>query len=43
MPQDDSLIWSADVATDGSRRVTVRMRNGTGYDVVIDDKVGAPS
>jgi len=43
VPQDDSLIWSADVATDGSRRVTVRMWNGTGYDVVIDDKVGAPS
>ena len=38
-PTDDSLVWSADVATDGSRHVTVRAWNGSGYDVVIDDKV----
>lgn len=42
MPVDESLIWSADVATDGSRRVTVRSWNGTGYDMVIDDRVAAP-
>ena len=41
-PADDSLVWSADVAADGSRRVTVRAWNGSGYDVVIDDKVAAP-
>jgi hypothetical protein len=38
-PRDESLTWTADVATDGGRRVTVRMWNGTGYDVVIDDRV----
>ncbi len=42
-PQDESLIWSADVATDGSRHVTVRMWTGTGYETVIDDRVGAPA
>ncbi|KKW93391.1 YybH family protein [Sphingobium chungbukense] len=41
MPRDESLTWSADVATDGSRRVTVRMWNGTDYETVIDDKVAA--
>ena len=41
-PADDSLIWSADVATDGSRRVIVRSWNGSDYEVVIDDKVAAP-
>ena len=41
-PADDSLVWSADVATDGSRHVTVRAWNGSAYDVVIDDKVAAP-
>jgi hypothetical protein len=41
-PADDSLIWTADVAADGSRHVTVRAWNGSGYDVVIDDKVAAP-
>lgn len=41
-PADESLIWSADVAADGSRRITVRAWNGSGYDVVIDDRVGAP-
>ena len=39
---DDSLTWTADIATDGSRRITVRSWNGTDYDVVIDDKVAAP-
>ncbi|MBJ7443994.1 MAG: hypothetical protein JHD32_06700 [Sphingobium sp.] len=42
-PPDDSLLWSAQVATDGSRRVTVQMWNGSGYDIVIDDRVGAAS
>ncbi|WP_327752676.1 DUF4440 domain-containing protein [Sphingobium sp. SJ10-10] len=41
MSGDDSLTWSADVATDGSRRVTVRMWNGADYETVIDDKVAA--
>ena len=41
MPDDDSLTWSADVATDGSRRVTVRMWNGADYETVIDNKVAA--
>lgn len=41
MPRDESLTWTADVATDGSRRVTVRMWNGTDYDTVIDDRVAA--
>lgn len=41
-PADDSLTWNADVATDGSRRVTVRAWNGSDYDVVIDDRVAAP-
>jgi len=40
-PRDDSLTWTADVATDGSRRVTVRMWNGTDYETVIDDRVAA--
>lgn len=43
LPPDESLLWSADVATDGSRVVTVRMWNGTGYDLVIEDKVKATS
>ncbi|RJG54977.1 hypothetical protein D0Z70_11170 [Sphingobium terrigena] len=42
-PPDDSLLWSAQVATDGSRRVTVQIWNGSGYDDVIDDRVGAAS
>ena len=40
-PADESLLWSADVAPDGSRHVTVRAWNGTGYDLVIDDNVAA--
>ena len=36
---DDSLIWSADVAPDGGRHVTVRIWNGSAYDMVIDDRV----
>ncbi|WP_375197433.1 hypothetical protein [Sphingobium sp.] len=40
-PKDDSLTWTADVATDGSRRVTVRMWNGADYETVIDDRVAA--
>lgn len=42
-PPDDSLLWSAQVAPDGSRRVTVQMWNGSVYDSVIDDRVGAAS
>ncbi|WP_420145279.1 YybH family protein [Sphingobium sp.] len=42
-PPDQSLIWTADVAADGSRQVTVRMWNGTTYDNVIDDRVKAGS
>ncbi|SCW67140.1 hypothetical protein SAMN02927924_01999 [Sphingobium faniae] len=41
-PADESLLWSADAATDGSRHVTVRMWNGTDYETVIDDRVEAP-
>lgn len=41
VPKDESLLWSADVATDGSRRVTVRLWNGTAYETVIDDRVAA--
>ena len=39
---DESLVWSADVAADGSRRVSVRSWNGAAYDVVIDDRVASP-
>ncbi|MGC4250783.1 MAG: hypothetical protein QM605_04755 [Sphingobium sp.] len=41
-PADESLLWTADVAADGSRHVTVRIWNGKDYETVIDDKVGAP-
>ncbi|WP_253339346.1 DUF4440 domain-containing protein [Sphingobium sp. OAS761] len=40
-PADRSLLWTADVAPDGARRVTVRMWTGEGYETVIDDQVGA--
>jgi ketosteroid isomerase-like protein len=40
-PADESLIWSADVAPDNSRRVMVKMWTGETYETVIDDKVGA--
>ena len=42
-PPDDSLLWSADVAADGSRTVTVQIWNGSSYDAVIADRVGAGS
>ena len=42
-PPDDSLLWSADVAADGSRTVNVQLWNGSGYDAVITDRVGAGS
>ncbi|ALR20254.1 MULTISPECIES: hypothetical protein [Sphingobium] len=42
-PKDESLLWSADVAGDGSRHVTVRMWTGADYETVIDDRVGAPA
>ena len=41
-PADESLLWNAEAAPDGRRHVTVRVWNGTGYDVVIDDRVAAP-
>ena len=41
-PADESLLWSAEVAPDGGRRVMVRAWNGSDYELVIDDKVGAP-
>jgi hypothetical protein len=40
-PADESLIWRADVAPDGARRVTVSVWNGSGYDRVIEDVVAA--
>lgn len=42
-PRDESLIWTADVAADNSRRVTVRMWTGETYETIIDDKVKAGS
>ena len=41
-PTDESLLWNAEVAPDGGRHVTVRVWNGTSYDMVIDDRVAAP-
>jgi len=32
-----------EAGADGGRRVTVRMWNGSDYDIVIDDRVGAAS
>lgn len=40
-PQDESLLWTADVAADNSRRVTVKMWTGDAYETVIDDRVAA--
>ncbi|EAT08926.1 hypothetical protein NYF14_06425 [Sphingobium sp. 10 DY56-G10] len=40
---DDSLLWTAEVAPDKSRRVTVRMWTGAAYETVIDDNVKAGS
>ncbi|WIW88629.1 DUF4440 domain-containing protein [Sphingobium sp. V4] len=40
-PPDESLVWSADVAPDLSRRVTVKMWTGETYETVIDDRVQA--
>ena len=42
-PADDSLLWTAEVAPDKSRRVTVRMWTGAAYETVIDDNVKAGS
>ncbi|WP_088185703.1 YybH family protein [Sphingobium sp. Z007] len=42
-PPDESLVWNADGATDGSRQVTVRMWTGAAYETVIDDRVKAGS
>ena len=40
-PADESLMWDYVVGDDASRAVRVRMWNGEGYDLVIDDKVAA--
>lgn len=40
-PPDESLVWSADVATDGSRQVRVKMWTGAAYETIIDDRVKA--
>ena len=40
---DGSLAWDVTIAADGAREVAIRLWNGTGYDVVIHDKVAAPS
>ncbi len=42
-PPDESLLWRADVAPDGSRQVTVQMWTGAAYETVIDDRVKAAS
>lgn len=42
-PPDESLVWRADVAPDGSRQVTVQMWTGAAYETVIDDRVKAGS
>ncbi|MDO7834535.1 hypothetical protein Q4610_05700 [Sphingobium sp. HBC34] len=42
-PPDDSLVWTADVAADNSRHVTVKMWTGAAYETVIDDRVEAGS
>lgn len=38
-PPDESLRWTADIATDGSRHVQVMLWTGTEYETVIDDRV----
>lgn len=38
---DQTLSWTSSVAADGSRRVTVRMWDGTAMQPVIDDRVAA--
>ncbi|QGP79060.1 hypothetical protein [Sphingobium sp. CAP-1] len=38
-PPDESLVWTADVAADNSRRVSVRIWTGSAYETVIDDVV----
>lgn len=42
-PPDDSLVWTAEVGPDNSRRVRVQMWTGTAYETVIDDQVKAGS
>lgn len=37
---DRSLLWSYEVGADGGRSVQVKLWTGSGYDLVIDDKVG---
>lgn len=41
-PVDESLIWTAQAAPDGSRHVIVRMWTGDAYETVIDDRAAAP-
>jgi len=40
---DQTLSWTSSVRADGSRRVTVRMWDGTAMQPVIDDRVAAPA
>ncbi len=40
---DQTLNWTSSVGTDGSRRITVRMWDGTAMQPVIDDQVAAPA
>lgn len=40
---DQTLSWTSSVRTDGSRRVTVRMWDGTAMQPVIDDRVAPPA
>lgn len=39
---DDSLMWDYEIHNDSSRTVRVRLWNGKGYDLVINDVVAAP-
>lgn len=42
-PPDESLLWRADAAPNGSRQVTVQMWTGAAYETVIDDRVKTAS
>lgn len=43
LSRDHTLGWTSTVRADQSRRVTVRLWNGTGMATVIDDQVGVPA
>jgi Tol biopolymer transport system component len=40
---DQTLSWTSSVRADGSRRVIVRLWDGTAMQPVIDDRVAAPA